>query len=224
MMYELGKIQDVKDHSIESIRRLPGQSFVALTGAGISVHSGLPLGNAVVTGVKLADLFRASIWNQAPECAFEAYRTILSTWRKSPPNTAHYLLAQHDVPVITQNIDGLHRDAGSKRVIELHGNLRELRCRKCSGIFSSQMVFEDCIPACPSCKVVLYPGFTLEGEPVRHIARAVEWISTCHTVLIVGTQLSMHPVRSLREVAKRQASDIIWITEDAEDWLSIIFS
>ncbi len=197
----------------------PKSHLVALTGAGISVESGLPTVNDVVAGIPLRILFQPSIWREQPLQAFQAFREMAREWQTKRPNRAHLALARARVPVITQNIDGLHWAAGSEHVIELHGNLRELRCRACEGIFQSELAWDEALPRCPTCGHVLWPGFVLEGEQVRHIARAMEWVAAARGLLIVGTELHMKPVRTLYEVAKRNNLEIAWVVDHAEDWV-----
>jgi len=197
----------------------PKSHLVALTGAGISVESGLPTVDDVVAGVPLRSLFQPRIWRERPLQAFQAFREIASEWQRKQPNRAHLALAHAQIPIITQNIDGLHRAAGSKRVIELHGNLRELRCEACGGIFQSELAWRDLLPKCPTCGHLLRPGFVLEGEQVRHISRAVDWITEARGLLVVGTELQMMPVRELYEVAKRRNIPIAWVRDHAEDWV-----
>lgn len=223
MMYELGA-----EHATKDVHHLLFQfdpaAIVAVTGAGISVASGLPLGTEQIGEINLQSFFRRELWGDKPSEAYQAYRTILSSWRKAIPNRAHQMLAVQQIRVITQNIDGLHRDAGSEGVIELHGNLRELRCPSCEAVYSSELVWEADIPNCPRCRSQLYPGITLEGEPVRHFARAVEWVASADAVVIVGTQLSMDPIRQLREIAQDNGALLIWISDCAEQWIPILFN
>ncbi|WDM03097.1 iron dicitrate transport regulator FecR [Alicyclobacillus cycloheptanicus] len=190
----------------------------------MSKASGLPLVNETVAGIRLRDLFRPQLLNTDPKRFYEAYRVILNEWRSSAPNPAHIALAKRGAWVITQNIDGLHRDAGSEHVIELHGNLRELRCPSCDQIYGSQLAWEAAVPRCPACKDVLRPGITLEGEEVRHFSRALDWVGRAEVLLIVGTKLEMEPVRRLPAVAKRNGARFIEVNRDAERILPKILS
>ncbi|WP_243835149.1 SIR2 family NAD-dependent protein deacylase [Alicyclobacillus sacchari] len=199
--------------------RFHAKELVAITGAGISVESGLPVGTGTVLGVSLGDFFRRDIWLSDARAAFDAYRHMLSEWRSASPNAAHIALARAGVRIVTQNIDGLHRDAGSESVIELHGNLRELRCDACRSRFTAMLAFAEQIPLCPTCGGKLLPGIVFEGEQVRHIARATEWVADSRCVLVVGTEMNMDPVRRLREVGVRAGADIIWVLDDAEAWV-----
>lgn len=197
----------------------PKSHLVAITGAGISVESGLPTVDDVVGDVPLRALFQPSIWKEQPHRAFAALRVMMAEWRNKRPNRAHLVLASANVPIITQNVDGLHWAAGSERVIELHGNLRELRCDTCGGIFQADLTFAAPVPKCPTCGDVLRPGFVLEGEEVRHVARAVEWVTSARGLLVVGTELQMLPVRQLYEIARRKNMAIAWVRDHAEDWV-----
>ncbi|WP_236017815.1 SIR2 family NAD-dependent protein deacylase [Alicyclobacillus suci] len=222
-MYELGTA-NTNELDIQGMtNRLNHRNTVALTGAGISVASGLPLGNEAVNGIPLNALFLLDTWLQRPSHAYDAYRSILSRWRQASPNAAHRVLAAHQIRIITQNIDGLHRDAGSRDVIELHGNLRELVCLTCESVFSSDLALQQRIPSCPTCGKQLFPGFIMEGYPVRHIARAVEWVAAAEYLLVIGTQLAMDPVRRLREIARERGADVFWVSEKAEYWLPALF-
>ncbi|MBF8378655.1 iron dicitrate transport regulator FecR [Alicyclobacillus mali] len=197
----------------------PNSHLVAITGAGISVESGLPTVDDVVAGVSLRRLFQPRIWREQPLEAFRAFRFLAREWPQKRPNRAHLALARAEIPIITQNIDGLHRAAGSTRIIELHGNLRELKCEACEGIFGCELAWREDIPRCPTCGHILRPGFVLEGEEVRHIARAYDWVAEAKGLLVVGTELEMIPVRQLYEVAKRRNVPIAWVRDHAEDWV-----
>lgn len=223
MMYELS-VQNVNiKHVSARLREVDTRDVVAITGAGISVESGLPLGTEQVVGVDLPSFFRATLWSERPKQAFDAYRHMTRTWRQATPSEAHQLLARMGAKIITQNIDGLHRDAGSRDVIEIHGNLRELMCRTCGRRFTTALASQCEIPMCPSCHQALMPAIVLEGEEVRHIARAVEWVTNAPLLLVIGTQLHMEPVRHLREVATRNGIDIVWIVEEASQFLEKLF-
>lgn len=191
--------------------------IVAVTGAGISMASGLPLVNEAVEGVGLREVFRSGLHRDDPLTFFKVYRRLLREWRRAEPNAAHIALAESGVWIVTQNIDGLHRDAGSARVIEMHGNLRELRCSECEAIYGSEFAFSDEIPKCPQCWQVLCPGFTFEGEEIRHYSRAVDWVGRADTVLVIGTALEMHPVREVPQIAQKSGANLIWVNEKSEE-------
>lgn len=196
---------------------------VAVTGAGISMASGVPTLSASVDGVPLAFFFKQDLWRDNPMKYFSVYRTLLQDWRQARPNAAHEALAQAGVWVITQNIDGLHRDAGTDHLIELHGNLRELRCDRCELILSSTLALEASVPVCPECGDVLFPGITLEGAEVRHFSRALDWVGRAKQALIIGTKLEMEPVRRLPKVMHDNHVQAIVINENAETIVPALF-
>ncbi|MBX5436163.1 MAG: iron dicitrate transport regulator FecR [Alicyclobacillaceae bacterium] len=191
--------------------------LVAVTGAGISKPSGLPLVEEQVGGVALRDFFRPELLERDPVRYYEIYREWVIRWRQAAPNPAHYALARRGVWVVTQNVDGLHRDAGTEHLIELHGNLRELVCRVCRRIFGSLLAVEQAgPPRCPQCREVLWPGISLEGQQVRHINRAMDWAGRAQVLFVVGTSLEMDPVRRLPAVAEENGALVVWVNTAAE--------
>lgn len=222
MMYELGNSTKSNIVVEELKKAVQNGPCTVVTGAGISAPNGIPLLSDRIGNVPLKDFFQECLWKEQPERAFETYRIVLKSWRTTDPTVAHSAIAHRCLPVITQNIDGLHRDAGSKNVLELHGNLRELICRCCANVFSSSLCFNAAVPVCPTCGSQLYPGFTLEGEPVRHIARAMEWVGCCDVLLIIGTQLAMNPIRQLRETVIARSKIVIWVSDDANYWIPLL--
>lgn len=204
----------VLHHKIDNARFL-----VAVTGAGISLASGVPLLREEVEGVPLQEFFGATFFHSQPQRYYDVYRTAMQKWRSVHPNAAHFALADRGVWVITQNVDGLHRDAGTTHLIELHGNLRELHCPKCEIILDSERALANDLPCCPQCDGILHPGISLEGQEVRHYSRAVDWIGRSEVLLVVGTSLDRAPVQDLPQIAKESGSEVIWVNSDAESVL-----
>lgn len=190
---------------------------VAITGAGISLASGLPLMSEKVDGLPLDEFFRSSFFENNPGRFYEVYREAVLQWRTAKPNPAHHALAERGVWVITQNIDGLHRDAGTNHLLELHGNLRELRCMECGQVFESSQSLHNPLPSCPTCKQILHPGISLEGQEVRHFSLAVDWVGRAEVLLVIGTKLDMDPIRNLPDVARQNGAEILWINESADE-------
>jgi NAD-dependent deacetylase len=217
---------DNLDQYLDSLRSRFQQSrfAVAVTGAGISAASGVPLVGETMDGVPLRQFFTAELLRDDPAKYFDVYRTMLQGWRQARPNKGHYALARAGTWVITQNIDGLHRDAGSRHVIELHGNLRELLCRGCGHIYPSQLAWLESIPRCARCGLSLEPGIVLEGQRVRHFSRAVDWVGRAEVLMVIGTRLEMNPVRKLPEIALANGADVVWINSEAERILPQLLS
>ncbi|WP_018131964.1 SIR2 family NAD-dependent protein deacylase [Effusibacillus pohliae] len=218
------KIGMVERKTVETCKKLLQQAGqpVAITGAGISVASGLPTGSGEWQGIELRDFFTLDMFLHSTERFYRYYRHMLRHWKQAKPNPAHYALARHGMPIITQNIDGLHQRAGSPHVLELHGNLRELVCRGCAAIFSSDLVYTESIPKCPSCGHLLKPDIVLVGEDVYHFATAVDWVGKADLLLVVGTRLEMEPCRQLPEIARRNGAPVFTLNRHAEQILPII--
>lgn len=189
---------------------------VAITGAGISVPSGLPTAAAKWRGFTLQEIFTVDMYRREPETFYRCYREMLLDWRAAQPNPAHRALAEAKVSVITQNIDGLHQKAGSAEVLEVHGNLRELICETCYALYPSEEAKGDRTPCCPSCQQLLKPNIVLAGEDVRHIAIAVDRVGQADLLLIVGTKLEMKPVCALPKIAEEKGVPIIRCNRSAE--------
>ncbi|CAM3787724.1 Sir2 family NAD-dependent protein deacetylase [Alicyclobacillus pomorum] len=198
------------------------QFMTAVTGAGISVASGLPLLEDEVQDVPLREFFAPELLHDCPHQYYKVYREALMTWRKATPNAAHFALAKVGVWIVTQNVDGLHWDAGSKHVIELHGNFRELLCRTCQQIYSSQLALRNEVPTCTGCHRPLEPGIVLEGQEIRHFSRAVDWVGRSQLLFVVGTMLQMDPVRRLPRIAKDNGAHVVWVNEEAERVLPVL--
>ncbi|OGO14771.1 MAG: hypothetical protein A2Z14_02800 [Chloroflexi bacterium RBG_16_48_8] len=186
------------------------ESTVALTGAGISTPSGIPDFRSAGSG--LWELFNpmevASLtaFRYNPEKFFEWARPLATTILNAQPNSAHLALAQLEKAgylkgIITQNIDNLHFRAGSQRVLEIHGHLRNATCINCfrKVQITSQMedfVHKEIIPRCESCGGIFKPDFVLFGEqlPFEVVKEARKWIQSSTLILVLGSSLEVIPV------------------------------
>lgn len=197
---------------------------VALTGAGISVASGLPTGSAKWNGIALRELFTRRRFEEAPGVFFACYRDWLWKWREAVPNPAHAALAEAAVPVVTLNVDGLHRRAGSVLCLELHGRLSELICPACGLLVQGDRAFKETVPHCPDCRRILQPNMVFVGEPVRHFAEAVDLVGDADLLLVVGTRLDVAPVNQFPAVAGRKGIPTIRINRRAERLLPALIA
>jgi NAD-dependent deacetylase len=226
VIYEI--VKPIFFEQIRNVQEEVGKAvcMTAITGAGLSVASGLPVESATVRGVPLKRFFDRKFWLTAPESYFELYRNICEEWRGALPNQGHRVLARAGIRIITQNIDGLHRDAGTDYLLELHGNLRELRCDSCHSIFDSGGVLKSSVPVptCSGCGAVLRPGITFEGEQVRHASMAFDWVGSSDLLLIVGTTLHMSPLHVAHRIASENGATVVWINTDADVILPEIFA
>ena len=139
----------------------------------------------------------------------------MTAWLSIKPNIGHMILAQRGARIITQNIDGLHQRAGSREIIELHGSLMRLRCRSCGSVTAASHRGARSVQ-CRACGGQVWPDVVMEGETVRSLTLAVNWISTADVLLVVGTSLEMDPVNRFPLMALRADIPVIVINEDAE--------
>lgn len=183
---------------------------VALTGAGISVPSGIPDFRSPGAGLweKVNPIEVASIFafRYQPETFFKWMQPLARKILSAQPNAAHYALADLEAQgylktIITQNIDGLHQMAGSQHVLEVHGQWREAICIRCYTIFPSEQFAEmylgtGQVPHCSLCNGVLKPNVILFGEqlPAQVVMKAQQEIKKCDLVLIAGSSLEVAPV------------------------------
>lgn len=188
---------------------------VCITGAGISVASGLPVNEMNFQGKTVHQLFLKDFWRREPERYFDFYYQVFFEWKKALPNNAHLYLHKKNFKIITQNIDGLHFEAGSKNVIEIHGNLRELRCETCAIILKSDFLKHHGFN-CPNCKQILRPGFVFVGEKVKGVSLATHWICQSDLLLIIGTEMDALPIRYFPKIATTKQVPVIWINQNSE--------
>jgi NAD-dependent deacetylase len=195
------------ERAAELIRR--AHSGVALTGAGISTPSGIPdfrsAGSGLWERFDPMDVASLSAFRYRPERFFEWVKPLAEKILLAEPNPAHTALAEMEragliTAVVTQNIDDLHRKAGSKRVLEIHGHLRESTCIECfrrypSGRMLRRFTESGEIPRCPACGGVLKPDAVLYGEqlPFQIVQEAKRLITESDLILIVGSSLEVTP-------------------------------
>lgn len=197
--------------AVETARHL-----VVLTGAGASTESGLPdfrSREGLWQGVDPTRLVSLSALHNNPVQFFEFYRMRLSRLRDAEPNRVHRALAHLEEAgrlkaLITQNIDGLHQRAGSRRVLEAHGSLRYSSCLRCKRKFAAELIDVevatlDDIPRCSYCDGVIKPGVTLFEEPlpVDVIDQAMEESGRADLMLVIGSSLEVAPVNMLPQMA-----------------------
>ena len=196
---------------------------VALTGAGISTPSGIPDFRSRSTGLweKFDPISVASIisFRYQPEVFFNWVRPLVEKILAATPNPAHIALAQLEnagllAGVITQNIDDLHRKAGTKCLYEIHGHLRDATCVACYTKYPThghleEFAREGTIPACEECGGLLKPDVVLFGEqlPYDVVADAQKLLEGCDLMIVAGSSLEVtpactFPIRPLEQGAK----------------------
>jgi NAD-dependent deacetylase len=186
-------------------------SVVFFGGAGVSTASGIPdfrsenglYNQNFSSAYSPEELLSHHLWERDPEAFYDFYRKMMCA-PEARPNQAHLKLAELERDgrldaVITQNIDGLHQMAGSKRVLELHGSTHRNHCVRCGASFSQEWMLEtDGVPTC-SCGGVVKPDVVLYEEPLNEgvLEESVRAIAGCDMLVIGGTSLVVYPAAGL---------------------------
>ncbi len=200
---------------------------VALTGAGISTPSGIPDFRSQGSGLwQSSDAMSvASFWSfvEYPQGFYDWVKPLAKKMMSAQPNAAHLALAELEAmgrirAVITQNIDNLHQRAGSKRVLEVHGHMREATCIRCYHMVPAQSLLDKFIedgtmPTCEICGGVMKPNIVLYGEmmPVSVMYEAEQESKTCDVMLVAGSSLEVAPAADLPLVAKENGAKLILV-------------
>jgi len=201
---------------------------VALTGAGISVPSGIPDFRTPETGlwakVDPMEVAHIDVFERDPERFWSYYRPRFSTLGDKRPNRGHEALAELErrgllAGVITQNIDRLHRAGGSESVVEMHGSIATSSCRACGESFELERVEtlfdERGVALCASCGGAVKPDVVLFGEllPEAAVARATELAEAAELMLCVGSSLVVHPVAGLPALTLERGGALAIVTQ-----------
>ncbi|MGE5258072.1 MAG: SIR2 family NAD-dependent protein deacylase [Hyphomicrobiales bacterium] len=194
------------------------QPCVALTGAGISAESGIPTFRSkggLWEKYDPAVYASIEVFRQDPSKYWSIRGEFIRNYDAYQANPGHLALAELEAmgllrQVITQNIDGLHRKAGSQNVIELHGSLREIFCVKCGKEYRAPHIPDGDTPRC-ECGGVLKPNTVLFGESLPPKALETAWHETgaCRVMLVIGTSAAVQPAASLPHVAKEHGAAVI---------------
>jgi NAD-dependent deacetylase len=217
-------------HSVERLAELVrgSQCTVALTGAGISVPSGIPDFRSPGTGlwekVDPMEVAHIDVFRRDPKRFWSYYRPRFGMLSDKKPNPAHAALAELESrglldAVITQNIDQLHRKAGSQRVIEVHGTIETSSCLDCNESYALELVedlFDDeGVARCRGCGGPVKPDVVLFGEllPQKAMDEAVAFASGAELLLCVGSSLEVYPVAGLPSITRSAGGRIAIVTK-----------
>ncbi len=199
--------------------------IAVLTGAGISAESGIPTfrgQDGLWKNFRAEELATPEAFNKNPSLVWEWYDWRRQLVAKAQPNEAHLFLAKMEkrlegLWIITQNVDGLHQRAGSKRVIELHGSLWKLRCVSCKReVIDHSVPLKSLPPRCQSCGGLMRPGVVWFGEslPESAIREAVRISEDTDVFLVVGTSAVVYPAAELPLIAKRRGAKVIEVNPE----------
>jgi NAD-dependent deacetylase len=198
------------------------RSVAVLTGAGVSAESGVPTFRDAQTGLwaqldpqKLAtpDAFRRN-----PKLVWDWYAWRRKLVAKAEPNAGHRALAVlegrvSDFVLITQNVDGLHQRAGSRYVVELHGNIGRVKCSRENTIVEHWTEVGEEVPRCAGCGALLRPDVVWFEEALQPDAlqAAEDAARRCQILLVVGTSAEVYPAAALPDYAKSAGATIVEI-------------
>jgi NAD-dependent deacetylase len=203
-------------------------SVVALTGAGISVPSGIPDFRSPGTGlwekVDPMEVAHIDAWRRDPERFWHFYGDRFQSLRDKQPNAAHAALVELERrgvldAVVTQNIDMLHRKAGTRELIEVHGTIEHSSCLSCGGrvaldeVRARQAAAPDGVPRC-ECSRPLKPDVVLFGEMLSEEAldRAGRLAAEADVLLCVGSSLEVYPIAQLPQITLARGGRVAIVT------------
>ncbi len=211
----MGELEQVRE------RILAAGNVAVMTGAGISAESGVPTfrgPGGLWEGHRPEELATPEAFARDPEQVWRWY-----DWRRSlvagcEPNPAHFALAELErrapgFELITQNVDGLHRKAGSTNPAEMHGNLWFTRCTGCGDLREDLRVPLPIPPSCEGCGAMLRPhivwfGESLDPDVLDHSARSA---ASCDLFLIVGTSGVVYPAAGLADLAQQGGATVVQV-------------
>jgi len=199
---------------------------VVFTGAGMSTESGLPdfrSSQGLWKQKDPAKLASTDALNNNVEAFIEFYRTRVLGVSEYKPHNGHYILADWEKrniirSIITQNVDGFHSDAGSKRIAELHGTLKKLHCQLCGKEYSSQEYINEEYYC--ECGGILRPSIVLFGEalPQDAFKMAYEEAKKADLFIVLGSSLTVTPANQFPIIAKENGAKLVIINHDPTDF------
>lgn len=202
---------------------------VALTGAGVSAESGIRTFRGQNGLWKQYDPFKVSSIDsflQDPAAYWQVSRERWRTYQQARPNPGHYALAEleeggHLVAIVTQNTDNLHREAGSRRLVELHGNGRTVRCLDCGATEPRAEVQarldSELPPHCRTCGGThIKPAVVFFGEalPPAAAAEAFALAQECDLMLVVGSSLTVRPAADVPAAAAEGGAPLVIVNDE----------
>jgi NAD-dependent deacetylase len=200
------------------------ESLAILSGAGISAASGVPTfrgPNGLWKNYRAEELANYHAFIKQPELVWEWYSWRRGLINRVKPNAAHLALVDlesifNNFTIITQNVDNLHQKAGSKKVIELHGNIMRSKCIHCDYQCVDEKSHTDKLPECPNCQSLVRPDVVWFGEtlPLEALHKSQKIASSCQLFLSIGTSGVVEPAASLPFIAKENGAYIVEINRD----------
>ena len=209
------KIQEVAELIAQA------ENIIALTGAGLSVESGIPAfrgSQGLWDKYQPAEYATASAFRANPGKVWNMFKEMDDLILDAAPNPAHVALAQLEkmgrlTGIVTQNVDGLHQAAGSKVVVEFHGSGRRMVCASCGRLVARHEMFWDQLPPLCSCGGIVRPDVVLFEEPIpeREALTAFALAQDCQVFLVAGTSAVVAPASHLPVLAKQRGAKVVEI-------------
>jgi NAD-dependent deacetylase len=223
-------VNSTQDHIDELRARLSSaRRPVVLSGAGISAESGVPTfrgSGGLWQGHRAQELATPEAFERNPKLVWEFYDYRRRALSKLSPNPAHIALAELEerlktkgdkdgLTIITQNVDGLHRAAGSEKILELHGNIWRVRCTACAEVTENQDVPIKILPFC-KCGGLLRPDIVWFGEmlPDTIFEQACAASEGADIMLVIGTSGVVQPAASLAAMARAGGAYLVEINPE----------
>lgn len=196
------------ERAVDALRN--AKRVAVLTGAGVSAESGVPTFRAsdgLWEGHRIEDVATPTGFDRDPELVWKFYNARRATVQPNPGHIALAKLEEHfgeNFTLVTQNVDGLHQQAGSRNVLEIHGSLRETRCLGCAKVEHRGLEVLEDRPVCPHCSGWLRPNIVWFHEmlPEEIWIDAQNAAGLCDVLLVVGTSAVVYPAASLIPIAK----------------------
>jgi len=200
------------------------QAITILTGAGISADSGVPTfrgADGLWRNYRAEDLATPEAFERDPRLVWEWYNWRRELIATKQPNPAHHAVAAlearlPDFWLITQNVDGLHRTAGSRKLSEIHGNIWMVRCTACGTVAENHQIPLPLLPSCDRCRGLLRPHIVWFGESLfsDDLTRCTKALQTCDVLIVIGTSGVVYPAAGFASVAKEAGAFVIEVNLD----------
>ncbi len=200
-------------------------NVVVLTGAGISAASGVPTfrgKDGLWNKFNPEELANVDAFLKNPQLVWEWYQWRRNLIKNVKPNLGHYALVDlegvyNEFTLITQNVDNLHQLAGSRNVIELHGNIMRNKCHSCGRVYEEEVEFKNGeLPTCPHCGGLIRPDVVWFGEmlPADAIQNAQQAAAAAEVFFSIGTSAQVEPAASLPYLAKGNGAYLVEINPE----------
>lgn len=234
-------VMTATDPTAEAIRLIQQSNRIAaLSGAGISTEAGIPDfrgPGGLWRDPKVVEQLSLTAFRNTPEDFYRTSVRLFSTIARAAPTPAHRMLVRLQEigkldAVVTQNIDGLHRKSGSKKIFEVHGTYRTGHCPQCSDFFEMDPFYKEIesgrleVPLCSRCNIPIKPDVVLFEEllPLDAWNGAVHAMEQCDLLLVLGSSLVIYPAAELPSVALANGARVIIVNlqETAYDSAALV--